>query len=142
MKRVVIEETTNLTGVGEAIVYHYIDYSFFHCPTEVRFTRYRGGRLDGMTEKYVVIHSNERFSRNVKPKIPFKKRLINIPIMDKKEFDMLYAHIAETVIIDYNDPLLKSNNIPKKVIENIVDMKIAEHFYKLNEYYAIVRRNT
>lgn len=95
-----------------------------------------------MTEKYVVIHSNERFSRNVKPKIPFKKRLINIPIMDKKEFDMLYAHIAETVVIDYNDPLLKSNNIPKNVIENMVDMKIAEHFYKLNEYYAIVRRNT
>ena len=137
MRREVVEETKNMDSSvkGEEYVYHYIEYRLFKPPKEVRITKYNGGMYDGDTKQVVVIHKGERFSRHVKPKIPFKKQLIKIPFK-LDDFAQLYGGNIETVNIDPDDAVLKKNGISKDIIEQLYYMKIADHYKEINDYYA------
>lgn len=137
MRREVVEETKNMDSSvkGEEYVYHYIEYRLFKPPKEVRITKYNGGMYDGDTKQVVVIHKGERFSRHVKPKIPFKKQLIKIPFKSD-DFAQLYGGNIETVNIDPDDAVLKKNGISKDIIEQLYYMKIADHYKEINDYYA------
>ena len=137
MRREVVEETKNIDSSvkGEEYVYHYIEYRLFKLPKEVRITKYNGGMYDGYTKQVVVIHKGERFSRHVKPKIPFKKQLIKIPFK-LDDFAQLYSGNIETVNIDPDDAVLKKNGISKDIIEQLYYMKIADHYKEINDYYA------
>ena len=137
MRREVVEETKNIDSSvkGEEYVYHYIEYRLFKLPKEVRITKYNGGMYDGDTKQVVVIHKGERFSRHVKPKIPFKKQLIKIPFK-LDDFAQLYGGNIETVDIDPDDAVLKKNGISKDIIEQLYCMKIADHYKEINDYYA------
>ena len=120
---------------GEEYVYHYIEYRLFKAPKEVRITKYNGGRYNGDIQKVEVIHKGERFSRHVKPKIPFKKQLIKIPFKPE-DFVQLYSGNVETVNIDHDDAVLEKNGVSKDTIEQLYYMKIADHYKEINEYYA------
>ena len=137
MRREVVEETKNMDSSvkGEEYVYHYIEYRLFKPPKEVRITKYNGGMYDGDTKQVVVIHKGERFSRHVKPKIPFKKQLIKIPFK-LDDFAQLYSGNIETVNIDRDDAVLKKNGISKDIIEQLYYMKIAGYYKEINDYYA------
>ena len=137
MRREVVEETKNIDSSvkGEEYVYHYIEYRLFKPPKEVRITKYNGGMYDGDTKQVVVIHKGERFSRHVKPKIPFKKQLIKIPFKPD-DFAQLYSGNIETVDIDPDDAVLKKNGISKDIVEQLYYMKIADYYKEINDYYA------
>lgn len=137
MRTEVIEETKNMdySVKGEEYVYHYIEYRLFKPPKEVRITKYNGGRYNGDIQKVEVIHKGERFSRHVKPKIPFKKQLIKIPFKPE-DFVQLYSGNVETVNIDHDDAVLEKNGVSKDTIEQLYYMKIADHYKEINEYYA------
>ena len=136
MRREVVEETKNIDSSvkGEEYVYHYIEYRLFKPPKEVRITKYNGGMYDGYTKQVVVIHKGERFSRHVKPKIPFKKQLIKIPFKPD-DFAHLYSGDIKTVDID-RDEVLKKFGISEDIIEQLYYMKIADHYKEINDYYA------
>ena len=137
MRTEVIEETKNMdfSVKGEEYVYHYIEYRLFKPPKEVRITKYNGGRYNGDIQKVEVIHKGERFSRHVKPKIPFKKQLIKIPFKPE-DFVQLYSGNVETINIDHDDAVLEKNGVSKDTIEELYYMKIADHYKEINEYYA------
>lgn len=137
MRREVVEETKNMdfSVKGEEYVYHYIEYRLFKPPKEVRITKYNGGMYDGETKQVVVIHKGERFSRHVKPKIPFKKQLIKIPFK-LDDFAHLYSGDIKTVDIDRDDAVLKKNGISKDIIEQLYYMKIADYYKEINDYYV------
>ena len=137
MSTEVIEETKNMdfSVKGEEYVYHYIEYRLFKAPKEVRITKYNGGRYNGDIQKVEVIHKGERFSRHVKPKIPFKKQLIKIPFKPE-DFVQLYSGNVETINIDHDDAVLEKNGVSKDTIEELYYMKIADHYKEINEYYA------
>ena len=137
MRKEVVEETKNMDSSvkGEEYVYHYIEYRLFKPPKEVRITKYNGGMYDGDTKQVVVIHKGERFSRHVKPKIPFKKQLIKIPFK-LDDFAQLYGGNIETVDIDRDDAVLKKNGISKDIIEQLYYMKIADYYKEINDYYV------
>lgn len=137
MRREVVEETKNMDSSvkGEEYVYHYIEYRLFKPPKEVRITKYNGGIYGGYTKQVVVIHKGERFSRHVKPKIPFKKQLIKIPFK-LDDFAQLYGGNIETVDIDPDDAVLKKNGISKDIVEQLYYMKIADYYKEINDYYA------
>ena len=141
MRREVIEETKNMDSSvkGEEYVYHYIEYRLFKPPKEVRITKYNGGAYDGETRQVVVIHRGERFSRHVKPKIPFKKQLIKIPFK-LDDFAQLYSGNIITDNIDHAVAVLKKNGISKDVIEQLYCMKIADYYKEINTYYAILNK--
>ena len=137
MRTEIIEETKNtLTDnfVGAEYVYHYIEYKFLKPPKEVRITKYRGGRYDGNIQRVEVIHKDERFSRHVQPRIPYKKQLLKIPFKPE-DFVELYHGIVENVEFEHEDNVLLKNGVSKETIENLYYMKIAEHYNKINEYY-------
>ena len=90
---------------------------------------------DGETKQVVVIHKGERFSRHVKPKIPFKKQLIKIPFK-LDDFAHLYSDDIKTVDIDRDDAVLKKNGISKDIIEQLYYMKIADYYKEINDYYV------
>ena len=137
MRKEVVEETKNMDSSvkGEEYVYHYIEYRLFKPPKEVRITKYNGGMYDGDTKQVVVIHKGERFSRHVKPKIPFKKQLIKIPFK-LDDFAQLYSGNIETVNIDPDDAVLKKNGISKDIIEQFYYMRIADYYKEINDYYV------
>lgn len=137
MRREVVEETKNMDSSvkGEEYVYHYIEYRLFKPPKEVRITKYNGGIYDGDIQKVEVIHKGERFSRHVKPKIPFKKQLIKIPFKPE-DFVQLYSGNVETINIDHDDAVLEKNGVSKDAIQELYYMKIADHYKEINEYYA------
>lgn len=137
MRREVVEETKNMdfSVKGEEYVYHYIEYRLFKPPKEVRITKYSGGMYDGETKQVVVIHKGERFSRHVKPKIPFKKQLIKIPFKSD-DFAHLYSGDIKMVDIDRDDAVLKKNGISKDIIEQLYYMKIADYYKEINDYYV------
>ena len=137
MRTEVIEETKNMdfSVKGEEYVYHYIEYRLFKPPKEVRITKYNGGRYNGDIQKVEVIHKGERFSRHVKPKIPFKKQLIKIPFKPE-DFVQLYSGNVETINIDHDDAVLEKNGVSKDTIQELYYMKIADHYKEINEYYA------
>ena len=137
MRTEVIEETKNMdfSVKGEEYVYHYIEYRLFKPPKEVRITKYFGGRYHGDIQKVEVIHKGERFSRHVKPKIPFKKQLIKIPFKPE-DFIELYRGNVETVNIDHDDAVLEKNGVSKDTIEQLYYMKIADHYKEINDYYV------
>ena len=137
MRTEVIEETKNMdfSVKGEEYVYHYIEYRLFKPPKEVRITKYNGGRYHGDIQKVEVIHKGERFSRHVKPKIPFKKQLIKIPFKPE-DFIELYRGNVETVNIDHDDAVLEKNGVSKDTIEQLYYMKIADHYKEINDYYV------
>ena len=137
MRREVVEETKNMDSSvkGEEYVYHYIEYRLFKPPKEVRITKYNGGMYDGDIKQVVVIHKGERFSRHVKPKIPFKKQLIKIPFKSD-DFAHLYSGDIKTVDIDRDDEVLKKNGISKDIIEQLYYMKIADYYKEINDYYV------
>lgn len=136
MRREVVEETKNMDSSvkGEEYVYHYIEYRLFKPPKEVRITKYNGGRYDGETKQVVVIHKGERFSRHVKPKIPFKKQLIKIPFKPD-DFAQLYSGNIVTVNINH-DEVLKKFGISENIIEQLYVMQIAGYYKEINDYYA------
>ena len=142
MRKEVVEETKNMDSSvkGEEYVYHYIEYRLFKPPKEVRITRYNGGMYDGDTKQVVVIHKGERFSRHVKPKIPFKKQLIKIPFK-LDDFAQLYSGNIETVNIDPDDAVLKKNGISKDIIEQLYYMKIADYYKEINDYYVNLNKD-
>jgi len=142
MRTEVIEETKNMdfSVKGEEYVYHYIEYRLFKPPKEVRITKYNGGRYHGDIQKVEVIHKGERFSRHVKPKIPFKKQLIKIPFKPE-DFIELYRGNVETVNIDHDDAVLEKNGVSKDTIEQLYYMKIADHYKEINEYYAELNKS-
>lgn len=125
---------------GEEYVYHYIEYRLFKPPKEVRITKYNGGRYHGDIQKVEVIHKGERFSRHVKPKIPFRKQLIKIPFKPE-DFVELYRGNVETVNIDHDDAVLEKNGVSKDTIEQLYYMKIADHYKEINEYYAELNKS-
>lgn len=137
MRTEVIEETKNMdfSVKGEEYVYHYIEYRLFKPPKEVRITKYNGGRYNGDIQKVEVIHKGERFSRHVKPKIPFKKQLIKIPFKPE-DFVQLYSGNVETINIDHDDAVLEKNGVSKDTIQELYYMKIADHYKEINEYYV------
>ena len=136
MRREVVEETKNMDSSvkGEEYVYHYIEYRLFKPPKEVRITKYNGGRYDGETKQVVVIHKGERFSRHVKPKIPFKKQLIKIPFKPD-DFAQLYSGNIVTVNINH-DEVLKKFGISENIIEQLYVMQIAGYYKEINDYYV------
>lgn len=137
MRTEVIEETKNtLTDnfVGAEYVYHFIEYKFLKPPKEVRITKYRGGRYDGDIQRVEVIHKDERFSRHVKPKIPYKKQLLKIPFKPE-DFIELYRGNVKNIEFEHEDNVLLKNGVSKETIENLYYMKIAEHYNKINDYY-------
>ena len=142
MRKEVVEETKNMDSSvkGEEYVYHYIEYRLFKPPKEVRITKYNGGMYDGDTKQVVVIHKGERFSRHVKPKIPFKKQLIKIPFK-LDDFAQLYGGNIETVNIDRDDTVLKKNGISKDIIEQLYYMKIADYYKEINDYYVNLNKD-
>ena len=142
MRTEVIEETKNMdfSVSGEEYVYHYIEYRLFKPPKEVRITKYKGGRYSGDIQKVEVIHKGERFSRHVKPKIPFRKQLIKIPFKPE-DFVQLYSGNVETVNIDHDDAVLEKNGVSKDTIEQLYYMKIADHYKEINEYYAELNKS-
>lgn len=142
MRTEVIEETKNMdfSVKGEEYVYHYIEYRLFKPPKEVRITKYNGGRYNGDIQKVEVIHKGERFSRHVKPKIPFKKQLIKIPFKPE-DFVQLYSGNVETINIDHDDAVLEKNGVSKDTIQELYYMKIADHYKEINEYYAELNKN-
>jgi hypothetical protein len=142
MRTEVIEETKNMdfSVKGEEYVYHYIEYRLFKPPKEVRITKYNGGRYHGDIQKVEVIHKGERFSRHVKPKIPFRKQLIKIPFKPE-DFVELYRGNVETVNIDHDDAVLEKNGVSKDTIEQLYYMKIADHYKEINEYYAELNKS-
>ena len=142
MRKEVVEETKNMDSSvkGEEYVYHYIEYRLFKPPKEVRITRYNGGMYDGDTKQVVVIHKGERFSRHVKPKIPFKKQLIKIPFKSD-DFAHLYSGDIKTVDIDRDDAVLKKNGISKDIIEQLYYMKIADYYKEINDYYVNLNKD-
>lgn len=142
MRTEVIEETKNMDSSvsGEEYVYHYIEYRLFKLPKEVRITKYKGGRYSGDIQKVEVIHKGERFSRHVKPKIPFKKQLIKIPFKPE-DFVQLYSGNVETINIDHDDAVLEKNGVSKDTIEELYYMKIADHYKEINEYYADLNKS-
>lgn len=142
MRTEVIEETKNMdfSVKGEEYVYHYIEYRLFKPPKEVRITKYNGGIYDGDIQKVEVIHKGERFSRHVKPKIPFKKQLIKIPFKPD-DFIQLYSGNLATVNIDHDDAVLAKNGVSKDTIEQLYYMKIADHYKEINEYYAALNKS-
>ena len=125
---------------GEEYVYHYIEYRLFKPPKEVRITKYNGGMYHGDIQKVEVIHKGERFSRHVKPKIPFKKQLIKIPFKPE-DFVQLYSGNVETINIDHDDAVLEKNGVSKDTIEELYYMKIADHYKEINEYYADLNKS-
>lgn len=125
---------------GEEYVYHYIEYRLFKPPKEVRITKYKGGRYSGDIQKVEVIHKGERFSRHVKPKIPFKKQLIKIPFKPE-DFVQLYSGNVEIINIDHDDAVLEKNGVSKDTIEELYYMKIADHYKEINEYYADLNKS-
>lgn len=137
MRTEIIEETKNtLTDnfVGAEYVYHYIEYKFLKPPKEVRITKYRGGRYDGDIQRVEVIHKDERFSRHVQPRIPYKKQLLKIPFKPE-DFIELYRGIVKNIEFEHEDNVLLKNGVSKETIENLYYMKIAEHYNKINDYY-------
>lgn len=142
MRTEVIEETKNMdfSVCGEEYVYHYIEYRLFKPPKEVRITKYKGGRYSGDIQKVEVIHKGERFSRHVKPKIPFKKQLIKIPFKPE-DFVQLYSGNVEIINIDHDDAVLEKNGVSKDTIEELYYMKIADHYKEINEYYADLNKS-
>lgn len=136
MRREVVEETKNMDSSvkGEEYVYHYIEYRLFKPPKEVRITKYNGGRYDGETKQVVVIHKGERFSRHVKPKIPFKKQLIKIPFKPD-DFAQLYSGNIVTININH-DEVLKKFGISENIIEQLYVMQIAGYYKEINDYYV------
>lgn len=137
MRTEIIEETKNTLSdnfVGAEYVYHYIEYRFLKPPKEVRITKYRGGRYDGYIQRVEVIHKDERFSRHVQPRIPYKKQLLKIPFKPE-DFVELYHGIVENVEFEHEDNVLLKNGVSKETIENLYYMKIAEHYNKINDYY-------
>ena len=137
MRTEVIEETKNtLTDnfVGAEYVYHFIEYKFLKPPKEVRITKYRGGRYDADIQRVEVIHKDERFSRHVKPKIPYKKQLLKIPFKPE-DFIELYRGNVKNIEFEHEDNVLLKNGVSKETIENLYYMKIAEHYNKINDYY-------
>lgn len=137
MRTEVIEETKNtLTDnfVGAEYVYHFIEYKFLKPPKEVRITKYRGGRYDGDIQRVEVIHKDERFSRHVKPRIPYKKQLLKIPFKPE-DFIELYRGSVKNIEFEHEDNVLLKNGVSKETIENLYYMKIAEHYNKINDYY-------
>lgn len=137
MRTEVIEETKNtLTDnfVGAEYVYHFIEYKFLKPPKEVRITKYRGGRYDGDIQRVEVIHKDERFSRHVKPRIPYKKQLLKIPFKPE-DFIELYRGSVKNIDFEHEDNVLLKNGVSKETIENLYYMKIAEHYNKINDYY-------
>lgn len=137
MRTEVIEETKNtLTDnfVGAEYVYHFIEYKFLKPPKEVRITKYRGGRYDGDIQRVEVIHKDERFSRHVKPRIPYKKQLLKIPFKPE-DFIELYRGSIKNIEFEHEDNVLLKNGVSKETIENLYYMKIAEHYNKINDYY-------
>ena len=142
MRKEVVEETKNMDSSikGEEYVYHYIEYRLFKPPKEVRITKYNGGMYGGDTKQVVVIHKGERFSRHVKPKIPFKKQLIKIPFK-LDDFAQLYGGNIETVNIDRDDEVLKKNGISKDIIEQLYYMKIADYYKEINDYYVNLNKD-
>ena len=142
MRREVVEETKNMDSSvkGEEYVYHYIEYRLFKPPKEVRITKYNGGMYDGDIKQVVVIHKGERFSRHVKPKIPFKKQLIKIPFKSD-DFAHLYSGDIKTVDIDRDDEVLKKNGISKDIIEQLYYMKIAGYYKEINDYYVNLNKD-
>ena len=125
---------------GEEYVYHYIEYRLFKPPKEVRITKYNGGRYHGDIQKVEVIHKGERFSRHVKPKIPFKKQLIKIPFKPE-DFVELYHGCVQTINIEHDDAVLEKNGVSKDTIEQLYYMKIADHYKEINEYYADLNKS-
>lgn len=125
---------------GEEYVYHYIEYRLFKPPKEVRITKYKGGKYSGDIQKVEVIHKDERFSRHVKPKIPFKKQLIKIPFKPD-DFVQLYSGNVETINIEHDDAILEKNGVSKDTIEELYYMKIADHYKEINEYYAELNKS-
>lgn len=142
MRTEVIEETKNMdfSVKGEEYVYHYIEYRLFKPPKEVRITKYNGGIYDGDIQKVEVIHKGERFSRHVKPKIPFKKQLIKIPFKPD-DFIQLYSGNLATVNIDHDDAVLAKNGVSKDTIEQLYYMRIADYYKEINEYYATLNKS-
>ena len=142
MRKEVVEETKNMDSSvkGEEYVYHYIEYRLFKPPKEVRITKYNGGMYNGDIKQVVVIHKGERFSRHVKPKIPFKKQLIKIPFK-LDDFAQLYSGNIETVNIDPDDAVLKKNGISKDIIEQLYYMKIADYYKEINDYYVNLNKD-
>jgi len=142
MRTEVIEETKNMdfSVSGEEYVYHYIEYRLFKPPKEVRITKYKGGKYSGDIQKVEVIHKGERFSRHVKPKIPFRKQLIKIPFKPE-DFVQLYSGNVETINIDHDDAVLEKNGVSKDTIEELYYMKIADHYKEINEYYAELNKS-
>ena len=142
MRTEVIEETKNMdfSVKGEEYVYHYIEYRLFKPPKEVRITKYNGGRYHGDIQKVEVIHKGERFSRHVKPKIPFKKQLIKIPFKPE-DFVELYHGCVQTINIEHDDAVLEKNGVSKDTIEQLYYMKIADHYKEINEYYADLNKS-
>lgn len=137
MRTEIIEETKNTLNdnfVGAEYVYHYIEYKFLKPPKEVRITKYRGGRYDGDIQRVEVIHKDERFSRHVQPRIPYKKQLLKIPFKPE-DFIELYHGIVKNVEFEHEDNVLLKNGVSKETIENLYYMKIAEHYNKINDYY-------
>ena len=141
MRREVVEETKNMDSSvkGEEYVYHYIEYRLFKPPKEVRITKYKGGMYDGDIKQVEVIHKGERFSRHVKPKIPFKKQLIKIPFKPD-DFAQLYSGDIKMVDID-RDEVLKKFGISKDIIEQLYYMKIADYYKEINDYYVNLNKD-
>ena len=141
MRTEVIEETKNMDPDfrGEEYVYHYIEYRFLKPPKEVRITKYKGGIYNGEIKKLIVIHENDRFSRHVEPKIPFKKQLIKIPF-NTIDFVDLYRGDLDNVKIEHDDDILKKNGVPKETIDQLYYMKIADYYNKIKEYYDITNK--
>lgn len=137
MRTEIIEETKNTLNdnfVGAEYVYHYIEYRFLKPPKEVRITKYRGGRYHGDIQRVEVIHKDERFSRHVQPRIPYKKQLLKIPFKPE-DFIELYRGSVKNIEFEHEDNVLLKNGVSKEAIENLYYMKIAEHYNKINDYY-------
>lgn len=141
MRTEIVEETKNMEPgyVGETYIYHYIEYRFMRPPKEVRITRYNDGIMDGQTERIIVIHSHNRFSKHVEPRIPHQKQLIKIPF-DKNDLLQLYRGQIVDYAVEASDPVLRNAGISKKTINDLIDLKIAEHCNNLKDYYSDLRK--
>ena len=120
--------------MGEAYIYHYIEYKFLHLPKEVRITKYKGGPLDGEVEEVTVYHKNKRFAKHVDPMLPYKKQLIKIPLSNK-DFTNLYKGDIKK-ITEHDDECLKKLNLPKNVRESVAISNILAHYSEINRKYA------
>lgn len=135
MRTEIIEETKSMDPqcVGEAYVYHYIEYRFMRLPKEVRVTTYKGGPLDGQTEEVTIYHKDKRFADHVEPKLPHKKQLIKIPLKDI-DFKAMYNQSVKKVT-ETEDPCLKKYSVPKDVCDNLALMNIIQHYNDIDKQY-------